>query len=412
MSVWSPEWRVEIDGVEITDSVLVDLAFSSGRNSIYEQAQAGYANVSLLNVGDVVQAFEIYQTIAIEIKDSTGTFIPIFGGYITDITRQITSTGHIQFTETIRFTALGALHRLQRSTTEGVLAKDFDGDQIYEILKEILFSQWQSVAPALTWATYDPAQTWAGAENSGLGEIDRPGDYELTDRSASTTIIYDLVSSLATSGLGYLYEDAQGRISYADSTHRAQYLATNGYVDLDATQALGIGIQTTTRAGDVRNKIIITYKNGQQESAEDLASQATYGVLAQNISTSIEHDYAAQDQADFYLELRAYPQANFDSITFQLANPDIDDADRDALLNVSMGSALNITNLPQSMGASFQGFVEGWQMRAGIKSLAVTLRLSPIAYSLQAFRWNSVPASEAWNTLSATLTWEEATIVA
>lgn len=412
MSVWSPEWRVEIDGVEVTDSILVDLAFTSGRNSIYEQAQAGYANVSLLNVGDVVQAFEIYQTIGIEIKDSTGTFIPIFGGYITDITRQITSTGHIQFTETIRFTALGALHRLQRSTTEGVLAKDEDGDQIYTILSEILFAQWQAVAPALTWATYDPAQTWAGAENSGLGEIDRPGDYELAARSASTTIIYDLVSSLATSALGYLYEDAQGRISYADSTHRAEYLATNGYVDLDATQALGIGIQTTTRAGDVRNKIIITYKNGQQESAEDLASQATFGVLAQNISTSIENDYAAQDQADFYLELRAYPQANFDSITFQLANPDIDDADRDALLNVSMGSALNITNLPQSMGAAFQGFVEGWQMRAGIKSLAITLRLSPIAYSLQAFRWNSVPASEAWNTLSATLTWEEATIVA
>jgi len=412
VSTWAPEWRVKIDGVEVTDTVLTDLTFSAGRANIYEQAQASYANVSLLNVGDVVQEFNIYEQITIEIKDSTATFIPIFGGYITDVARTISSTGRIQFTETITILAVGAIHRLQRATTAGVLSKDFDGEQIYTILSEILFAQWQNVAPALTWGTYDPAQTWEEAANSGLGDIDRPGDYELAARSSSITTIYDLVTFLANSGLGFIYEDAQGRISYADSTHRAEYLATNGYVDLDATQALGIGLRTTVRAGDVRNKITITYKNGQEELAEDVASQATYGVLAQNIITSIEHDYAAQDQADFYLTLRANPQPNFDSITFQLANPELDDTDRDALLNVSMGSAINLVNLPQSMGVSFQGFVEGWTMRAGIKSLAITLTMSPISFSLQAFRWNSVPASEAWNTISATLDWENATIVA
>jgi hypothetical protein len=38
--------------------------------------------------------------------------------------------------------------------------------------------------------------------------------------------VYNLASRFATSGLGYLYEDNQGRIGYADSTHRSQYLAT------------------------------------------------------------------------------------------------------------------------------------------------------------------------------------------
>jgi hypothetical protein len=35
-----------------------------------------------------------------------------------------------------------------------------------------------------------------------------------------------------------------------------------------------------------------------------------------------------------------------------------------------------------------------------------------VAYSLQAFRWNSVPVTEAWNTLNPTLDWNNATIVA
>ena len=127
---------------------------------------------------------------------------------------------------------MGALSKLPKTLTEGVLSKDFDGDQIYEILSQALFDTWNEVPAATTWAEYDATTTWENAENSGLGEIDRPGDYELTSRSSNTTDIYSLVSSLANSGLGYLYEDSEGRIGYADSTRRSSYLATNGYVDL------------------------------------------------------------------------------------------------------------------------------------------------------------------------------------
>jgi hypothetical protein len=74
-----------------------------------------------------------------------------------------------------------------------------------------------------------------------------------------------LVSGLATSGLGYIYEDAFGRISYADAVHRSQYLSANGYVDLTANQARAAGLRIETRAGDVRNQITIQYKNSQQK---------------------------------------------------------------------------------------------------------------------------------------------------
>jgi hypothetical protein len=78
-----------------------------------------------------------------------------------------------------------------------------------------------------------------------------------------------------------------------------------------------------------------------------------------------------------------------------------------------MGLPLNITNLPVNMvEGAFQGFVEGWTWTASLNRLELTLYLSPVAYSLQAFRWNNVPAVETWNTISPTLEWLNATIVA
>jgi hypothetical protein len=100
----------------------------------------------------------------------------------------------------------------------------------------------------------------------------------------------------------------------------------------------------------------ITYKNNDQESASDAASIALYGTQAQNILTSLHNASDALAQANFYLSLRAYPQSLFKSITFELTNPEIDNADRDDLLNVFMGLPLDITNLPANMtGGRVQG---------------------------------------------------------
>jgi hypothetical protein len=297
------------------------------------------------------------------------------------------------------------------------LPRDFDGDQIFDVLQEILLSQWQNVPGALTWATYNPTETWANAANTGLGQIDRPGNYDLAARGGGSDPIdvYSLVSALATSGLGYIYEDAQGRINYADSTHRSIYLATNGYVDLDANYARGKNLQIQTRAGDVRNAITIRYgaTSSSDVSASDPDSIATYGQLSQVITTTLHDAADANAQAAFYLELRANPQPIFSQITFDLTNPEIPNVQRDRLINIFMGEAIALTNLPLNMNAgTFQGFVEGWTFQASYNQLSLTLNVSPLAYSLQAMAWDDVPITEKWNTVSPTLTWESATIVA
>jgi len=414
MTQWAPVWRVKIDGTDVTDSVIANLTITSGRTNIYTQAQAGYCSVTLIIFGQAALPYEINDTISIEVKDTSAAYVPIFGGSVVDIAVSVSQVGSSAYTQEVTITALGALARLQKALTDGVLTQDFDGNQIATILSQVLFNQWQQVPAALTWASYDPTVTWANAENNGYGEIDTPGNYELAQRASSRTVVYDLVAALATSGLGYLYEDASGLISYGDSTHRTTYLATYGYTDLTANQALGRGITIKTRAGDVRNDVTLKYGilSANEVSDTDAASISTYGDLAQIITTTIKHAADATSQAAFYLALRAYPQPIFDSITYALTNPELDNADRDALINVFMGQPIALNDLPSNMSAGvFQGFVEGWTFRASYNQLDVTLLMSPLAYSLQAMTWSDVPIVETWTTVSPTLDWANATIV-
>lgn len=415
MTQWQPVWRVKIDGTDYTNAILANLTITSGRTNIYEQAAAGYVNLQLIDVDQTSIPVTINSSISVELKNTSNTFVPIFGGNVVNVSIEVRDVGSVMFSQTYTITALGALARLPKALTNGVLSKDFDGNQIYTILQAVLFDTWGEVPTSLTWATYNPTTTWANAQNTGLGEIDRPGDYELAVRASNRTDVYSLVSALATSGLGYIYEDAQGRIGYADSTHRTSYLAANGYVDLDANQARAAGLRIETRAGDIRNNLTIKYgaTSSAEVSASDAASIASYGQLSQIISTTLHNSADATAQANFYLSLRANPFPIFSSITYDLTNPELDNTDRDSLINVFMGMPVALVNLPLNMNSgAFQGFVEGWTFRASYNQLSMTMNLSPLAFSLQAMRWNAVPITETWSSVSPSLDWESATIVA
>lgn len=233
----------------------------------------------------------------------------------------------------------------------------------------------------------------------------------MISRSAQETDVYSLCAQIANSALGYLYEDANGNIGYADSTHRQDYLAANGYVTLDANHANGRGLAVTTRAGDIRNKYVITYGNNANSTytAEDAQSQSDYGLYGEAFLSSIKDTADAEIFADRIVALRADPFPKFQSITFELGNPEIDDADRDALINVFMGLPVWIQNLPSNIaGGSFEGYVEGWTFRTSLNNLTITFNASPVNFSQVAVKWQGVNPAETWATLSPTMTWLQA----
>ena len=408
MSLWSPEYRILINEVDYSSSTIANLNITSGRTSIYEQPVAGYCSVELINFDNTDYSFTVGTDILISIKDSTGTYVDLFGGFISDLEISVQSAGATGYVTAARITALGALARLARANWELALARDFDGDQIYAILSDLLLNNWNEVAPALQWQDYDPTTTWANAENVGLGEIDQPGQYEMVQRGADPISSYTIASQIAESGLGYLFEDSSGRIGYADALHRQTYLSTYGYTTISANTSIGVGLKSVTRSGDVRNFITLNYQNTKIDRS-DLASIAQYGKFAEIFDTNLHDATEAAAVADRRLQLKAYPRAFFDSIQFPLGSPEIDDSDRDDLLNIFMGLPLEITDLPANIvNGIFQGYVEGWTFQSSYNALSITINASPIEFSQVTLRWNQVSALESWNTISNTLTWENA----
>ena len=415
MTAWSPDWKLTVAGVDYTDIAISDIQHQAGRTDIYQQPNPSYLQITFVALTGQTLPFDINDSLSLQVKDTSAAYVNIFGGDITDITVSVGKTGANATVIEYSVLAMGSLVKLAKELYLGTISQDEDGNQIYDLLSSVLLGTWNDVPAASTWATYDATETWANAQNLGLGEIDTPGLYTMENRAAETDTIYNIASLIANSAFGYLYEDNEGNIGYADADHRQNYLLTNGYVDLSANHALGQGLSTITRSGDIRNDVAINYGNnfGSQKTATSATSIATYGYKAESIQSVLHSAVDAQAVADRYIAQRAFPLPAFQSITFPITNPEIDNSDRDNLLGVFMGQPLNIQNLPaQISGGEFEGYVEGWSWSTRFNELFLTINLSPVAYSQVAMRWNTTPIVETWQTIDPTLTWEYATIVA
>ena len=415
MSSFTPDWKLTVGGVDYTNITISDVQHQAGRSDIYQQPLPSYMQITLVALNNQTLPFDINDSFDLQVKDSTGSYVSLFGGDLTDVTVGVLQTGAAATVVQYTLLAMGSLARLTKEIWDDNIPQDEDGNQIYDILSSVLLGTWNDVPAATQWSTYDPTETWANAVNLGLGEIDQPGLYTMQHQPTTTDTIYNIVSDIASSAFGYIYEDNAGNIGYADADHRQNYLLTNGYVELDAGHALGAGLSTVMRSSDVRNDIYINYGNnyGSQKTASDAASIALYGYKAETINSRIHGAVDAQAIADRYIAQRAYPRPSFQSITFPITNPEIDNADRDDLLGVFIGMPVNIKNLPtQISNGEFEGYVEGWLWSTRFNELFLTINVSPVEFSQVAMRWNTTPIVEAWNTLSTTLTWEYATIVA
>lgn len=414
MTAFNPSWKLTVNGVSYTNVTLANLSHAAGRTNIYSQPQASYINCTIISVNGGIYPFAINDGITIQIKNPAGNYVTIFGGNITDLTIEVGKSGAVGTEIEYKLIAVGSLAKLQKAITNGVLSQDLDGAQMYALLADLLLNNWNEVSPTQTWLFYDPTITWANAEKVNYGEIDA-GNYTLENRASSPDTYYNIASQIANSAFGYLYEDKNGNICYADANHRQNYFVANGYTYLDANKAIYRGLKTTTKAGDIRNQVFINYGNlyGSQKTATDTASIGIYGYKAETINSLIHNATDAQDIADRYINQRSNPAPMFESITFPITSPELTDDDRNALLNIFVGMPVAISNLPvQIRGGEFQGYVEGWSWVVSYNQLLLNINLSPLGFSQTNMRWSTVPATKAWNNISATLKWTNATIVA
>jgi len=410
MSTWLPEWRITV-GTTVYDNVLsVNLA--TGRDDIDLQCNAGYARMEIVNLNNSAFDIDVTDALTLELKNSSGTYVPVFGGQVSDFGISVRSPEETGFITIGNILAVGSLSKLTKALFPDALAKDTDGDQIYDILNELLINSWFEVAPALRWLDYDPTTTWANAENVGLGEIDQPGLYEMISRSADPAMSYNLCAQIAQSAQGQIYEDKAGRVCYADTDHRTQYLSTYGYTTISANYAIPSTVKSILQIGKIRNSLVFNYGNNyaNQATALDSTSIATYGRYQRSVSTNLHNLADVNILMTRELGLRAIPREQLQSITFRLDNSELPGTERDKLINAFFGQPMIINDLPINMfNGSFNGFVEGYAIKATPGYVDLTLTLSPTDFSLVAPQWDTVtPGSLIWTGVNATLIWQNA----
>ena len=407
---WLPEWRVTV-GDDVYTTV-TSVSFASGRLDIDRQPTAGYCQVEIINTDGSPFTINVTESILLELKNSSGTYVTVFGGEVSDFNIGVRSPEETGFITTGKILGIGSLAKLSKTVYNTALVESLDGAQIAAILGAALNLTWAEVTPTDTWATYPPLQTWADAE-SYIGTIDS-GFYTMIAVAASATAkSQTLADQIATSALGQVYEEKDGDVSYDDADHRSQYLAANGFTNLDGSYATPASIQSTTQTARIRNSLIYRYSTGYGStySTSDTDSIASYGLFERSVDSNIKTLTDITLIGNRELALRKNPRASLGAITFRLDNPDMPDAMRNSLIGVFFGQPVLVTNLPSNLlDGQFDGFVENVALRATPSFTEITLYISATDFSLSTTQWETVfPASLIWSDVNAILTWTNAT---
>jgi hypothetical protein len=407
---WLPEWRVTV-GDDVYTTV-TSVSFASGRLDIDRQPTAGYCQVEIINTDGSPFTINVTESIVLELKNSSGTYVTVFGGEVSDFNIGVRSPEETGFITTGKILGIGSLAKLTKTVYNTALVESLDGAQIAAILGAALNLTWAEVTPTDTWDTYPATQTWTDAE-SYIGTIDS-GFYTMIAVAASATAkSQTLADQIATSALGQVYEEKDGDVSYDDADHRSQYLAANGFTNLDGSYATPSSIQSQTQIARIRNSLIYRYSTGYGStySTSDTDSIASYGLFERSVDSNIKNLSDITLIGSRELALRKNPRASLGAITFRLDNPDMPDAMRNSLIGVFFGQPVLVTNLPSNLlDGQFDGFVENVALRATPSFTEITLYISATDFSLSTTQWETVlPASLIWTGVNATLTWTNAT---
>lgn len=412
MPAYTPNPAVLIDGVTYTGDTLNGVSITTGRTSVDEQPRAGYCTITLITFNNDIPIVEIDHSVQVEIDNTTGTPVIIFAGFVSDVERSIQSYGSVGFATTTRITGVGSLARLNRRLVGGSgFSKEFDGTRIENIINEATAERWQDTPAGVTWASVDPTLTWQ-TYNPYLGDIDTPGDYEIIAYSSGETNAFNLAGQVANSARGILYEGRDGRLNYDDSSHRVNEVAANGFTIIPTNVILAGNLSSIERMSDLANDVTIVYKNNDTVTGTNAGSISEYGQLAVSVSTLLHDQGAAEAIRDLYLTTRGYPRRSLSSITIPLQLDSMTNILRDDLIEVYNGMPLEINPPDTIYQNNFAGFVEGITWTINQYEVFLTLYLTEYALSVLAQNWNQVSPLEAWNTVSGTLDWANAQVVA
>ena len=379
MMPWSPQPTITVNGISRNSVTLTDVQIFYGRNSVWEQARAGYAQISVINNSDTDFSFDMNQTVSIKVKNTSSSDITLFTGIITSVDNSMAGSGIIGKSVVQTITAVAPFAQMARKiigTTSW--AKEFDTARMTRIFTD------------------------AGMT---IDLVDTPSIYEFQTRSANAADAYTLAASYAAQANGYIYETATGKVGFANESRRFIYQRDNGFKSIPTNYINWDSVGSRKTLADIVNSIQVTWRAGT-ETSQDTTSQTNYGLVAGSLTTDLHNQVDAQTQADRYISLRSNPRTSLNSFTIALTNPNVTNADIDYFLSITMDKAIKISSLPIGIkNTVYKGFVEGYSFNINKYETFISLITTDSSYSVTPTRWQDISAVLQWSGVDSAVQW-------
>jgi hypothetical protein len=161
-----------------------------------------------------------------------------------------------------------------------------------------------------------------------------------------------------------------------------------------------------TRQAIVNSVTVLGHNDTHEFTQTDAASIASYGLREYRLQTDIKGASDVSDRAGEIILAQANPLWNLGTISVMVQN--LDEANRDRIMNLVSGMEVSILNLPQpAPEAQFAGIVEGWGEVYTPGEHILTLSLSDPRYSFETITWGEVYADIEWADVFDTARWFE-----
>lgn len=376
---WTPQPTITVNGTSRNNVTLKNVNISYGRTSVWEQARAGYARISVLNTNNVDNGFDMNQTVSIKVKNSSGTDVTVFTGQITSVDNSLAGSGSIGSAVVQTITAIAPFGQMSRKIIgDTSWAREFDTDRMTRIFN-------------------DAGQT--------IDLVDSPAIYEFTNRSASGADAYSLAANYAQQANGYIYETPDGKVGFANESRRFIDQRDNGYTVIPKNYVLWGSVSSQKTLADITNAITVTSAT-HSASASDTTSQATYGLVAGSKSTQLHNLADVQFQADKLILLRAYPRTSLSSFTIPVNSPNVSSTNVDKFISMTVGKPIQINSLPIGIkNTTYRGFVEGYNFSINQFEMVMNLTTTDYTYSITPTRWQDASPSLTWAGVGAAVQW-------
>jgi hypothetical protein len=382
---FQPNVRVSIGGVEVTELLDTDVIVRSGRDTIYQPTNAGYASFDFVALQSVPLA--VGDAVVITVDNFVGGQFPVFTGKVSDFQRRLTIFSPVEPEVVVSVQAVGPLADVARRVVlfDG-RPEELDGERVLALLQDAVPD---AVDPAL---------------------IDE-GLFTLAPLPAADGG-YDplrVIQDSAFSSQGVLFETPNGRIGYADGDRRFITLRTN-VVDIPLDVTTVDRFVVFSQLADLVNEVVVEYGDDDVVTASNEDSVALFGPFDRSLRTVLANQANAESFAEEFLERQAFPSLQIREIGVSLDVVDPFLLEKLYTLgSCGCSDAIRVRGIPNRLGITqFEGFVEGIEWRLSRTSGEMRLLVSEADLSVGSDRWTTLDPALIWDDVDPVLIWDDA----